>query len=1079
MNKSKFTLPLPFGKEVLAKKWVRLLLDVLGSLIGLVFFVLLVLLARLTMGPINLDFLTPEVEAAFQAPQVGISASIEHTQLVWREWKRPFEIELVNVHLQKGQNPHWLTIEHIGVSLRLYRLLGGDVSLKQLRLYHPHILLEKDEKGEFTLGFGESTPNQEFSFKEIAPLLALGESTPALGKLNELNKISIIEAHVLLKDEKENQSWELPKATFVLRRQTQGFHAELILKPHHGHGYFMVSLAHQLGSARVDVSAHFQHISFKRLIEKDKITLGAPNPENLTPDDILNFLQHWNIPLHGKIHVAFVPETLQVIEGKAQIDLEEGELDLSLAKLLPLPITSGTLAFTLSPHEFELQKASLLSNKMLLNLSGKLKSPASPLRFAKRMSAGQTLDLQGELKDLFLDHLDALWPQDLSPLAREWLTQNLRKGTLTQAFFSLKCHGDETGFSLDDLEGTLQGEGVEVTYLKGLPPVQNVTAQGTFDQKGFDIKISSGNLEHIQMHDGHVIISGLENGNEALSLNVKAKGPLSHILEVINHKPLEYASYGGIDPQKTKGEGSVDLHFDFPLLADLQFKDVKIAVKGSLEKVELERKIMEEFKAQLIQGKLSVDLTQDQLLIKGQGILNQLPSTLTYIHSFKDIDPNKLQVKIETIASFEDFKRLGFDCQAYGKGPTKTTLLYTLGQDKKGRFLVNLDTFSSTLSFAPFGWEKKPGTKGDLSFVLLFEEGTLSKIVDLQMISAPYSLKGEVLFGSTKTWKKIHLSEFKGPHTDTQVTLYHPHEKAYEVSFKGLRVDLEKYFDYLKKEENMKDHPPTDVKLFADVDQLRFGEGKIFQNVKAAAELFLQGHETTWKSVSLRAKAGTGTAYKGDMAHVSGGISFDIKPGLNNTKTLEVRANDAGQFLKNLSIYDDIRGGYITVKAEKKAQGPYVGEFKLKKFDAHEVPLLARFAALLSPMGIANLFSANKTLSMDRFECHFEFTDDLITVKNGVGKSMSLGFTVEGKVDRKNRKYALKGNIIPARFLNSILNNIPLIGSFLSGGDGEGLFAIAYTVKGTFDAPHVTLNPLSIFAPGFLRKLFQSIGDEE
>ena len=100
-------------------------------------------------------------------------------------------------------------------------------------------------------------------------------------------------------------------------------------------------------------------------------------------------------------------------------------------------------------------------------------------------------------------------------------------------------------------------------------------------------------------------------------------------------------------------------------------------------------------------------------------------------------------------------------------------------------------------------------------------------------------------------------------------------------------------------------------------------------------------------------------------------------------------------------------------------------------------------------------------------------------LKKGIGKSISLGFTVEGKLDRKKHVYALKGNVVPARFLNSILNNIPLIGPMLSGGEGEGLFGIAYTISGSFDNPEVSLNPLSILAPGFIRKLFQSLGDED
>jgi hypothetical protein len=1076
--KLKLTLPSFLKKGIFSKKLTRFFFEVVGSILGLLCILLLLLLGRLSMGPINLEFLTADIEAAFSAPQIGVSASIEQTQLVWHRWNRPFEIELVNVQLQKGENPQWLRIEHVGVSLRLLHLLAGDVSLKQLRIYRPHILLERDESGSFSLGFGESKPDQEFSFEEIAPLLALGGSNPALGKLNDLSKISIIEADILLKDEEENQSWELPRSTFVLKRHINGFQTELTLNPKKGYGSFTLGLAHQLGSVRFDVFANFKHISFKDLIEKDRPALSLPQAQDMTIDDFINFFQHWDIPLNGSAHLAFIPKTAQLIEGACNIDMGKGELDLSLAKLLPLPITSGNLTILATPHHIELKNASLLSDEMLLHLSGNLASPLSPLGLKSLFKPGQTLDVQGKVEDLLLDHLAALWPENLAHLAREWLIENLRKGTLTEATFTFKGHGEESGLIVDNLQGTLAGEGAEVTYLKGLPPAQKVKAAATFDKQGFYIKLYSGEVDNIHIKEGQIKISGLDTDNEALNLNIKAKGPLPDVLDIINHKPLEYASYGGINPKKTKGNGEVSLTVDFPLLANLQFKDVKMTLKGAFKGVELERKITDELTVQVKEGDFTVNLTQNQMQIQGKGNVNKLPSNLTYTHFFTDSKPYELLIQLETTASFEDFNRLGFDYRNYGKGPTKAKVTYELEKEEKSRLTVDLDTTHASLVFPPLEWEKKVGEKGELSFELIFKEGHLVKMKDLKMLSPSYSLQGEVLF-SNKAWKSILLSEFKGPHTETQIVLYTPKENVYEVTFKGHSVNLEKFLEYVEKEEHTKDQTRIDIKLFAEVDQLRLGEDKIFYSVKASADLFLQGQDTKWNSVSLRAKAGTGTALRGDMAHVSGGILFDIKPGPDNTQSLLVRANDAGQFLKNLSIYEGIQGGYITIKAKRKDHGPYEGIFKVIDFEAKEVPLLARFAALLSPMGIVNFVAGTKMIPMDRFVSNFHFSDDFVTVKNGVGKSMALGFTVDGKLDRTKRLFALKGNIIPARFLNSILSNIPIIGSLINGGEGEGLFAIAYTVKGSFDNPEVSLNPLSALAPGFIRKIFQSIGEEE
>jgi hypothetical protein len=67
----------------------------------------------------------------------------------------------------------------------------------------------------------------------------------------------------------------------------------------------------------------------------------------------------------------------------------------------------------------------------------------------------------------------------------------------------------------------------------------------------------------------------------------------------------------------------------------------------------------------------------------------------------------------------------------------------------------------------------------------------------------------------------------------------------------------------------------------------------------------------------------------------------------------------------------------------------------------------------------------------------------------------------------------IQGTIVPAYTLNSIIGNIPLLGSLLLGGEGQGLFAANYRATGSAADPQVSVNPLSALTPGFLRRLFQ------
>jgi len=70
-----------------------------------------------------------------------------------------------------------------------------------------------------------------------------------------------------------------------------------------------------------------------------------------------------------------------------------------------------------------------------------------------------------------------------------------------------------------------------------------------------------------------------------------------------------------------------------------------------------------------------------------------------------------------------------------------------------------------------------------------------------------------------------------------------------------------------------------------------------------------------------------------------------------------------------------------------------------------------------------------------------------------------------------------EGTIVPLYGVNQVIGAIPLLGDLLTGGEGQGVFAFTYGIEGPLDDPRVTVNPLSVLAPGFLRNLFFLEGD--
>jgi len=68
---------------------------------------------------------------------------------------------------------------------------------------------------------------------------------------------------------------------------------------------------------------------------------------------------------------------------------------------------------------------------------------------------------------------------------------------------------------------------------------------------------------------------------------------------------------------------------------------------------------------------------------------------------------------------------------------------------------------------------------------------------------------------------------------------------------------------------------------------------------------------------------------------------------------------------------------------------------------------------------------------------------------------------------------ALKGSLVPAYGINSLISNIPLLGDILASKKGEGIIGVTYSATGNADEPKISTNPLSALTPGILRRIFQ------
>ena len=136
------------------------------------------------------------------------------------------------------------------------------------------------------------------------------------------------------------------------------------------------------------------------------------------------------------------------------------------------------------------------------------------------------------------------------------------------------------------------------------------------------------------------------------------------------------------------------------------------------------------------------------------------------------------------------------------------------------------------------------------------------------------------------------------------------------------------------------------------------------------------------------------------------------------------------------------------------------------------------FKSILDEGGVEEAASAAEGggLAFDKVRVPFEYRDGVLTLGDTTAEGTLLAVKVEGTVDENSDEIDLVGVISPVYALTETVEWIPLIGTILSGGKGEGILAMTFTVRGSLDEPEFTVNPLSLLAPGILRKIFSGRG---
>lgn len=1024
---------------------------------------------RMQKGPIDLDFAKSRIEAALSDSESGYEVKIGKIALTWPEMVGPVLLDLRDVRIEQKESTG-LSVENVEMGLSGIHLFAGKILPSLIIIDAPTFQLVKSdgslnffwqkEKKEEAVSEDKEKPNakeirtsvQDF-FENITD-----PKNQEIDAFAALKRFEIKRAVITGKEFQKEGLEYLALVDLSLQKHDLGLQGDLT-----------ISLPGEEGKT----AGLKSDILYRR--EQKDMTFTADvtdiNPARFAAffPDVPN-LKDQNLHLSGAVKVAFDSNLRPMI---ATLNLQVPDGHFFIPEEYEEPITLKDVSFEAMLNRGE----GILDVTTFNGVIGGIGVQAKTKAKIERGHVQAPIEIT--IPELPMEKVSPVFPKSArDSSAAEWLTYKLSDGRLYDVVISTNLdikrdfEAKTREVSATGTKAAFKSEGLTVKYSDTLMAVKDVRAEGSYENDVLTVMGEHGMVGDITGKNVKLKITDLTvKGGGKADINLDASGPLSTALEYASAEPISVGDKLDFDVKTAKGNVSFNLQLNFPTLKDLPKEEVVVTLKGTANDILLPNVVQG---LPLTGGPYDLGYKDGMISLKGSGQLAQRPITLEWNEYFdptgKDFE-SKITAKITADDGLR--KAFGIGLEEYISGPLPVDVVYldkgvTASIDVKGNLAP------TTLHIKPFRYKKKPEIEGSVTLKAFMKGDTLEEVDQLELSTKEFSIsKGRILFrklkdGSTDVSKgSIPAAELGKTkvNVDFEVT---PNNEL-KVLANGSIVDLAPFIDRKKNksewaepEEKEEDKP---IILSVSGDKMLAHDGESLRNTKIYMETNNTGDITR---LEMDSDIGEGNMY------------LRFKPEAETGKrTFRLESTDAGYTLKAFGLYDKARGGKLTIygqPAKGDLTGDLYGSARMDNFHVKGAPALAKLLGAMSMVGVQNLLN-NEGVSFARLESDFEwqFHDggNFLVVKDGRTSGSSLGLTFDGSVDQAQDRMDISGTIVPVSGINNVIGQIPLIGNILTGGDA--LIAATYKIAGPTADPKVSVNPLSVLAPGFLRKiLFES-----
>jgi hypothetical protein len=1078
---------------------------------------------RLSEGPVRTDFLTPYLQAAINEAG-GNTVGIGGTFLVWESGSRGLVMHAADVTVRDPGGKLIAALPEVAFELSSSAILGGTLAPNQIEVIAPRIRLLRAKDGSISFGSDTTEPQGEETGAAAGPAVEaaggkdenlvlarmiselLAAKVPG-NPLSYLDEVRIRDGQVFVRDEKLGLSWAAPAAEISLRRDVAGLAGDVSLG-FAGRGdpaTVDIAFLFDKSDGVVDLAAGFSDISLAKLAAVFPVLAPVGGLTARISGSV-----YTSLSLAGEI-------------GHTGFDLQgfAGTLSIPGIEMEPVPVRELTMRgrYDSTESRFDLDQAQIAL--------GTAEAPGPLFDIAgvfdhDPLTRGWQITAEATLEDVQVAQLPAYWPQSLASGARPWVVENVTRGVVDKAAATLEVtvpDGDFAAAEIASFGGTLQYRDLEVHYLRPLQPVQALAGTATFDLDSLRFAVASGHLDDLDIGPSTVDITGFTKADpdkdiyERLAIATQVAGPVYDALAIVDHERLDLLSKVGFSAAGSDGTVTADLGFQFPLAKDLSFDDVTLQVAAKVTDGTLKNV----FRGQdMTEAQLDVELDEGGLHLVGPVTLGGVPLTVRWQESFADA-PKYRSVMEAEIPRIDDAERARFDLNIGDaiQGPMKASVSMVQRPNGLATLNVSTDLTQTMVSVPEIHWRKEAGTEGSLSLTIdLDDDGPLA-YRDIVMQAGDLALRGK----ATPRRGGEGLSEIALEHVsfgrsnlqDVAVTL---NDAGIVVSIGQGTLDAEPFLSGDDEEavaetaagknadvpEPPRSFEPLEVRA-PNLRILYFGEEQRLEQVNLELRRGRAGWETIRLSGSIpeqywSPRRDAAAAEKPSPVSAEAGavqpataeltrryLQLSFAPDASGSgQRLLAQSDDLGALLRATNITDTVVGGRIQVTGRSDGPTPthpIVAKVEARDFVMVKAPVMAKLLTVASFTGVLDLLRG-EGIPFQGMDGEFVLDDGVATTELMRIYGASLGFTAKGQIDFDGDAIDLAGVVVPAYSINNFLSKIPLLGTLMTGGEGEGLIAVVYSVKGPVDDPAVSVNPLSALTPGFLRNIFTAgqPGDE-